>query len=70
MVVAAAILKAIADALHSLADALLWCADALTGGARLVLRCSSLCLDRAREWDPRLWDRDRDPRSDTRERRP
>lgn len=24
----------------------------------------------AREWSPRLWDRDHDPRSDTRERRP
>lgn len=24
----------------------------------------------AREWSPRLWDRDHDPRSDTRDRRP
>lgn len=28
------------------------------------------CEDRAREWQPRLWDRDEDPRDDARERRP
>lgn len=40
-----------------------WLATPILWGARV-------CLDRAREWDPRLWDRDHDPRSDTRERRP
>lgn len=70
MVAAAAVLKAIADALQSLAAALLWCGDFFVHCARLVLRFSHACLDRAREWDPRLWDRDHDARSDNRERRP
>ena len=70
MKVEATILRAIAHMLQGIADGLLWLADLLTSGARPILRCSRLCLDRAREWDPRLWDRDQDPRTDTRERRP
>ncbi|WP_342106324.1 hypothetical protein [Methylobacterium sp. SI9] len=70
MIAAAAVLRAVAHALQSTADGLLWGADLLTTGARPVLRLSRLCMERAREWDPRLWDRDHDPRSDTRDRRP
>ena len=35
-----------------------------------ILEFSAACERAAREWDPRLWDRDHDPRSDNRERRP
>lgn len=35
-----------------------------------ILWCARACQDKAREWDPELWARDHDPRSDTRERRP
>ncbi len=68
--VIAGLARAAASALHDVAQVLLWCADVFTSAARLVLRGSSACQDWAREWDPRRWDRDQDPRSDTRERRP
>ena len=66
----AAILRAIAHLLQHLADGMFWLGSAVIDGAAAVLRVSRSCLDRAREWDPRLWDRDHDPRSDTRDRRP
>lgn len=31
-----------------------------------LLDMAAWCIERAREWDPRLWDRDHDPRSDER----
>lgn len=64
MVVAAALARAIGSALQTVADGLLWLADGLTAGAKLILAASRLCLDRAREWDPRLWERDHDARSE------
>lgn len=70
MVIVAAVARAIGRALHSVADGLLWLADLLTGSAKLILVASRLCIDRAREWDPRLWDRDQDAGTDTRERQP
>ncbi|MHB2205031.1 hypothetical protein [Methylobacterium sp. CM6257] len=70
MIIAATLARGLASALHDIAQGLLWIADIFTAGARAVLRASRTCQDRAREWDPRLWDRDHDPRSDTRERRP
>lgn len=70
MKVEAAVLRAIAHFLQGITDGLFWVIDMLTAGAKLTLRCSRWCMDRAREWDPRLWDRDQDPRSDNRERRP
>ena len=66
----AAILRAIAHLLQHLADGMFWLGSALVDGSATVLRVSRSSLDRAREWDPRLWDRDHDPRSDTRDRRP
>ncbi|SFM91386.1 hypothetical protein [Methylobacterium pseudosasicola] len=66
----AAILRAIAHLLQHIADSMIWFGSAVIDGAASVLRVSRSCMDRAREWDPRLWDRDHDPRSDTRERRP
>ena len=66
----AAILRTIAHLLQGIADGMLWFVDVLTAVIRVTLRASRSCMDRAREWDPRLWDRDHDPRSDTRERRP
>ncbi|GEP06446.1 hypothetical protein [Methylobacterium oxalidis] len=38
--------------------------------AEPLLRASRWLEDRAREWNPRLWSRDEDPRNDIRERRP
>ena len=35
-----------------------------------ILWLAGRCRDRAREWDPHLWARNEDPRSDTKERRP
>ncbi len=35
-----------------------------------ILQASAWCIDRAREWEARLWARGGDPRTDTRERRP
>ena len=57
MMLRAEALRALGSALQTVANGLLWLADVLTRGARAVLRFSRLCLDRAREWDPRLWDR-------------
>lgn len=55
-----------ADILRGLAAVLLW----IGTQAAAVLFASRRCEDRAREWDPRLWQRNGDPRSDNRERRP
>lgn len=46
--------------------ALLWVGDL----ANPMLVASRWCEDRAREWNPRLWSRDRDSRHDIEERRP
>jgi hypothetical protein len=70
MVVAAALARAIGSTLQTVADGLLWLADVLTANAKLILAASRICLDRAREWDPRLWERDHDAGTDTRERQP
>lgn len=35
-----------------------------------ILWGARACQDKAREWDPALWDRGHDPRSAARERRP
>lgn len=64
MVVVAALARAIGSALQSVANGLLWLADVLTAAAKLVLAASRRCLDRPREWEPRLWERDHDARSE------
>ncbi|MHC2108907.1 hypothetical protein [Methylobacterium sp. CM6246] len=66
----AAILRALAHLLQHIADGLFWLGSNVVDGAAAVLRVSRSCMHRAREWDPRLWDRDQDPGSDNRERRP
>lgn len=53
-----------ASALRGLSTALLW-AGAL---ATPVLHAARECESAAREWDPRLWDRDHDPRSENEDR--
>lgn len=58
--------KLSADALRGLAALLLWFGDLATP----VLFAARWCEDRAREWNPRLWERNGDLRSDNRERRP
>ena len=68
MKIESAILRAIAHLLQHLADGMIWLGSLLINGAACVLVVSSACIARAREWDPRLWDRDHDARSDTRER--
>lgn len=45
------------------AEASGWVMDLFLGGMRW-------CAGRAPEWRPRLWQRDRDPRSETEERQP
>lgn len=56
-------LQLLGGLLLDLAAGTAWCGRAVLSGARW-------CGDRAREWEPRLWDRDEDPRSDAEERRP
>lgn len=56
-------LQALGDLVLDLAAGVARCGQAVLAGARW-------CGDRAREWEPRLWDRDEDPRSDAEERRP
>lgn len=53
-----------ASALRGLSVALLW----VGGLATPVLEVASECERAAREWDPRLWDRDHDARSENEER--
>ncbi|GJE54548.1 hypothetical protein [Methylobacterium thuringiense] len=64
--ISAIIARLTASALRGAAVVLLWIGDFATP----VLAASRFCDDRAREWDPRLWDRNEDDRTDTRERRP
>ena len=58
--------RAAASALRGLAIPLL-----IVGSwATPLLLLSRRCEDAAREWNPRLWDRDHDPRTEQEERRP
>jgi len=49
-----------------------WRERRLADAERLGKAADLICppMQAPREWNPRLWDRDHDPRSDTRERRP
>ncbi|APX84594.1 hypothetical protein BV511_07640 [Methylorubrum extorquens] len=49
------------------------CEAAAIAGMNFTDSCLSglrFWRERAREWEPRLWDRDKDPRSDAEERHP
>ncbi|AWN35757.1 hypothetical protein [Methylobacterium radiodurans] len=70
MNVPATALRILSAALRGLAAPFMGAAWLLVQITKPILWCSRQCLERAREWDPRLWERDGDPRSDNRERRP
>lgn len=57
------VLQVTGDLLLLLARGIAWCGLA-------VISAAGWCGDRAREWQPRLWDRGQDARSETEERRP
>ncbi|MGW9822265.1 hypothetical protein ACUXK4_004860 [Methylorubrum extorquens] len=58
------------DVLQSFGDLVLLLARGIAWCGVKILDGSGWCGNRAREWEPRLWDRDEDPRSDAEERRP
>lgn len=61
------ILHRIARVMHAICEA---SATACFDLGDLFLAGMRWWRERAREWEPRLWDRDEDPRSDAEERRP
>ncbi|MCP1550675.1 MULTISPECIES: hypothetical protein [Methylorubrum] len=63
LVCAEVALQVVGQLIVEIGAAVVWC-------GRMVLSAARWCGDRAREWEPRLWDRDEDPRSDAEERRP
>lgn len=60
------LLRAAATALQYLAMAHL----RVGAAAAPILQASAWCLTKAHEWDPRLWARDGDERTEQEERRP
>lgn len=68
MMLAVVSARALGFTLRCVAAPFLAAAWVLVQVARPILWASRQCIACAREWDPRLWQRDHDDRSDQRDR--